>query len=115
MFFFMVFHTLSVLSSFSKLYLQGGPEDVQRFVTSEITEFAVLAAMQPSLYAANGAAPDYFIGSFCFDNVRDGKLFRPPSTLPNIVRHYEYFKIAELMVMDSVFAALAFLRTMEVD
>lgn len=71
--------------------------------------------MQFLLYAAEGTAPDYYVGSLCFDYVGDGMLFWLPTHLTNVVSHFGFYKIAEKMRMDPVLVVLAFHRVTEID
>lgn len=67
------------------LFLRGGSDDIQRVNILELTEFDVVAVVEFLLYAAEGAAPDYFVASVHFDDVAGGILFRLPNALVNVL------------------------------
>lgn len=84
---------LSVYTYFSELYLCGGSDDVQLVITSANCEFDVLSAVQFLLYAAEGAVPNYFVGSLLFHHVRCGMVFLLPASLGTVLRHYRFLRL----------------------
>lgn len=61
------------------LFLRGFSNDTRRVTTLPISKLAVLAGAQLLLYATEGAAPDYSVGSLCFNHVGGGMFFRLPT------------------------------------
>lgn len=97
------------------MFLLGGSDNIPRVITLTISEFAVLAGIQFLLYAAEGAAPDYFVGSFLFYHVGGGILFRLPTPIRNFLRHFGFYTVAERMRRDPALVVLALYRVTEIE
>lgn len=104
-----------VSSYYSGLFLPGNSDDIHRVITLPISEFAILAGVYLLLYPAEGAAPEYYVGSFRFDHVESGMLFRLSISLVNVLSHFGFYRIAEKMHMDHVLAALLYHSVTEID
>lgn len=70
-----------------------------------ISEFAVLACIQFLLYASDGAAPGYFVGSLRLEHACGSILLR----LPRI------YNVTEKLCIDPVLVALTFYRVAVID
>lgn len=97
------------------LYWRGESDDIRRIVTTAISEFGVSAGVQFSIYAAEGAVSDYFVGSLHLDHVANGMLFWLPNLLWNNIIQVGFYRGAERMRMDMVRVGMVFYRMAEVD
>lgn len=88
--------------------MRWDPDSIRRIAILAIYKFAVLAGLQFLLYAAEGAAPDYFVGLLSFDHVRGDMFFWFPTLIWNVLRHFRFYKVAERMRRDAVLVALVF-------
>lgn len=85
---------------YSGLCICRGSEDIRRVVTLLICGFAIVASVLVLLYAAERAAPDYYVWSLRFDHVGDGMLIRLPTFLVDVPGHFLFHKISEKMHRD---------------
>lgn len=81
-----------VCTYYSGPFLHGGAEDIRRVIVLPISEFALLPAVQFLLYATEGAALDYYVGSLRFKHVVGGVLFRFPFLLVNVPTDFPFLQ-----------------------
>lgn len=66
-----------------------------------VYEFAILASIRFLLYAAEGAAPDKYVGSLRSGHVWDGMLALLPTPSVNVASHFGSCKITEKRRMNT--------------
>lgn len=100
---------------YSGFFLRGDSDNILRIATLAISELAILAGFQFLLYATEGGAPDYSVGSLRLNNVGCTMLFWLPSLIRIILSYFSFYKAAERMRMDQILVVLAFHHVTEVD
>lgn len=102
-------------SYYESLFLRGASDEIRRIAPLATFEFAVLVGVEVLLYAAEGVAPNFLVGSFRFDDVRGGMLFQLQTHLMDIPSHFGLYKVAGRIRMEPVLVALAVHRVTETD
>lgn len=77
------------------LFLRGSFDDIGQVINLSISKLAILAGIQFLLYAAEWAAPDYFVDTLRLEHVEGGKLFRLSNALMNALSHFRVHKLSE--------------------
>lgn len=104
-----------VFSDYGGLFLRRGSDEVRQMIMLASSEFNDLASAQFLLYTEEGTVSDYFVGVLRFEHVGGGILLWLLSTLPNILSHFRFYKVAERMPIDPGLVALAFHPVPEID
>lgn len=84
-------------------------------ITLPIFEVALLAGVQFLLYAADGAAPAYFVRSLRFAHIEHSISLRMHASLLIILSHFVLYKVSEKTLMDLVLFTLWFHRVIYTD
>lgn len=85
------------LTYYSALYPCSEAEDVRRLTILAISELTVLSGMQFLLYVTECSETDSYIGSYHLD-----RIFRLSTILINVLNHFRFYKIADIMRMDTM-------------
>lgn len=102
------------ISYYGGLFLWGGFDDIRQMITIAISKLAILTGVRFLFYAAEGAVPDYIVGSLHLDNVERGMLSWLAAFLVNIASKFWFYKIVKRMRMDPALVALAFQGVTEI-
>lgn len=107
--------TAFTFSLHSGLFSRGISDNSRQVTTPASSELAIVAGVQFLLFSAEGAAPNYYVGTLWFAHVGPGMLFPLQTLLVNIVSHFGFYRFAERMCMYLVLVAMAFQRVSEVN
>lgn len=100
---------LLLLSYYGGLYFPCDSDDIRRIVSLEISKVTVL------LYAAEGATPDYFLGSSHVDGVVGSMIFWSTTFIWTVLTHFFFYKVVERVSMHPVLVALPLIFLTVVD